>query len=163
IPVDYQPNAAAPRWAELIARILDNDTGLMGYVQRSLGASLTGADAEQHLYFAHGPGGNGKSTLLNTVRLVLGDYAYAIPVDELLDQGHHNHRTYLERLRGKRLVVTSEPAIGRTLSEAMEKLLTGGEPITANKMRRDPIEFEPTWHLWMSGNHLPRIRGSDNG
>ena len=40
---------------------------------------LTGETREHAFLFVHGPGGNGKGTLFNTVAAALGDYA--VPAD----------------------------------------------------------------------------------
>jgi putative DNA primase/helicase len=41
------------------------------------------------------------------------------------------------------------------------KRLVGGDPIQANRMRRDPITFLPSHMLVMVTNHLPNISGDD--
>lgn len=49
------------------------------------------------------------------------------------------------------------------LDEASVKNLTGGDRITARRMREDPWEFNPTHSLWLQTNHLPEISGRDAG
>jgi putative DNA primase/helicase len=41
------------------------------------------------------------------------------------------------------------------------KRLTGGDPIEANLMHRDPITFDPSHTLIMLTNHLPAVTGDD--
>jgi putative DNA primase/helicase len=41
------------------------------------------------------------------------------------------------------------------------KRLVGGEPIQANRMKRDPVTFNPSHTLIMSTNHLPQVSGDD--
>ncbi len=60
-------------------------------------------------------------------------------------------------------VTTIETDAGRRLAEALVKQLTGGDAIRARRMRGDYFEFEPSHHLWLAGNHLPQIRGTDHG
>jgi putative DNA primase/helicase len=49
------------------------------------------------------------------------------------------------------------------MAEALVKELTGGDRIRARRMREDFWEFAPTHHVWLSGNHKPRIYGTDHG
>ena len=49
------------------------------------------------------------------------------------------------------------------LDEASVKNLTGGDRITARRMRENPWEFDPTHSLWLQTNHLPEISGRDTG
>ena len=44
------------------------------------------------------------------------------------------------------------------------KALTGHDPVTARGMyAREPVTFDPSWLLFMATNHMPIIRGTDNG
>ncbi len=61
------------------------------------------------------------------------------------------------------MVTTTETEAGKRLAEALVKSLTGGDPIRARRMRMDYFEFMPTHHIWLAGNHLPPIRGTDLG
>jgi putative DNA primase/helicase len=46
-------------------------------------------------------------------------------------------------------------------AEAKIKALTGGDPIQARFMRADFFEFQPTFKLWIVGNHKPVISSVD--
>ncbi len=65
------------------------------------------------------------------------------------------------RLRGQRLVFASETEENRSFANATMKRLTGGDPIEANLMHRDPIVFKPSHTLIMITNHLPTLPGDD--
>ena len=66
-------------------------------------------------------------------------------------------------LKGARAVMTSEIDEGSFLSEALIKLMTGDDPISARANYGDPFEFVPRFKLFMAGNHKPVIRGGDEG
>ena len=66
-------------------------------------------------------------------------------------------------LRGLRMAVGSEVAEGAGFDESKLKMLTGGDAITARGMKQDFTTFDPTHTLWLSGNHKPRITGTDHG
>jgi hypothetical protein len=74
-PVTYDPNADCPKWKAFLQRIFNNNERLIRFVQRAVGYSLTGSTREQCLFFLHGTGANGKSTFLEVIRALLGDYA----------------------------------------------------------------------------------------
>lgn len=56
-----------------------------------------------------------------------------------------------------------ETEAGRRMDEPLVKELTGGDRIRARRMREDFWEFIPTHHVWLAGNHKPRVIGTDQG
>jgi putative DNA primase/helicase len=130
-PVDYDPQAVCPTWETFLHRILAEDEGLLRYVQKAVGYSLTGSTDEQCLFILHGTGANGKSTFLNTISTMLGDYARQTPTDALLVKRGDGLSNVVARLHGARLVSAVEVEGGRRLAEAQVKQLTGGDLIAA--------------------------------
>lgn len=156
----FDPDAKALLWENFINHILNEDRELVEFVQRSIGYSLTGSVSEQVLLFLYGNGANGKSTLLNTILALLGDYAsQAAP--KLLMKGNR-HSTEIADLQGKRFVSTVEVEEGRQMAEVLVKQITGGDRIKARYMYRDFFEFEPTFKIWLAANYKPVIRGTDH-
>src|SRR6185503_1179096 len=140
------------------------DADLIAFIQRLLGYCITGSVEEQVLPIFWGSGSNGKSTLLNVVREVMGkDYAVKAPRGLLMQKHTESHPTELTVLFGARLVIATETRRGQRLSEELVKDLTGGESITARHMRQDFFEFEPTHKIILCTNHRPRIPESDDG
>lgn len=165
VPVAYEPGAACPAWEAFLARILPGDEVRL-FVQRLFGYALLGVTDEQCLAVLWGTGKNGKSTLVDVLREVFGDYAATVPVGVFLDDGHvkaDGPRPSLAKLPGRRLVLMSEPKKGAKLDEALVKEITGGEPLETRGLQRDPIEFRPRFLPVMSTNHKPEIRGLDPG
>jgi len=163
VPIDFDPEAVCPTWERFLAEVFDEDADLIEFVQRFAGYSLTGDVREQLLVFAHGSGANGKSTMLGMLRQLAGDYGVQLDPAVLTSGNHDQHPTGLTDLRGARLVTTVETESNRRLAEALVKQLTGGDPIRARRMRGDYFEFWPTHTIWLAGNHLPAIRGTDLG
>lgn len=143
--------------------MFQGDSDVIGFVRRFAGYSLTGTVHEQKLVFCHGTGANGKSTFLNTLRAILGDYGIQLDPTVLTASAHESHPTGLTDLRGARFVATIETEQGRRLNEPLVKQLTGGDPIRARRMHKDFFEFQPSHKLWFAGNYLPRITGTDAG
>ena len=79
LPIDYDAEAASTEWDTFLHRIFNDNTDLIAYIQRALGYSITGDQSEQAFFFCYGSGFNGKSTLLNACRLVVGNYATQVP------------------------------------------------------------------------------------
>lgn len=159
--VEYHPDALAPTWHAFLERIVP-DPEVRDFLQRAVGYSLTGDTTEQVLIVAHGDGANGKSTLLRTVGEVLGDYATGAPRDLLVVTRHEPHPTGITKLHGARFAAAVETEADARLAEAQVKALTGGDPLTARRMREDFWTFTPTHKLWLAANHRPRIAGEDH-
>lgn len=160
-PVVFDPDAPCPQWSAFLARVLP-DPALRSWVQRFAGYCLTGDVREQVLAFFHGRGANGKSTLLEVLMHVLGDYAKAGAPDLLLAKTGEAHPTEQADLQGARLVVCQETEAGRQWAERTVKALTGGDTIKARWMRCDFFEFRPSHKLVVSANHRPKVRGQDH-
>ena len=160
----YDPEARCPLWLAFLERVFAGDRELIAFIQRAVGYSLTGNTSEQALFFLYGTGNNGKSVFSETLQALLGDYANKTPTDTLmLKHADGAVPNDLARLPGARVVVAAELEQGRRLNESLVKDLTGGDHITARFLHREFFEFEPTFKIWMYGNHAPVIRGTDDG
>jgi putative DNA primase/helicase len=82
-PISFDPSAKCPRWEQFLREVFDGSDELVAYTQRALGCSLTG-DLEKALFFFIGKGDNGKTTLLEAVRWIMGDYAGLTDVNLLM-------------------------------------------------------------------------------
>lgn len=160
--VEYDPEAPFPEWTAFLKRVTQGDVELEAYLQRAVGYSLTGKVSEQVLFFLYGSGANGKSTFLNVLLSLLGDYGKQADPELLLAHQGDVHPTGMADLQGSRLVVCSEVEEGRRWAEVTVKQLTGGDRIKARFMRQDFFEFSPTFKIWLAANHKPTVRGSDH-
>lgn len=163
--VAYVEGADAPRWTQFVREVLP-DAQTRAFVQRWLGYCLIGEISEQCMVIFEGKGANGKSTLIDVVARLLGDYAMTSPIETFLHQERKSGSgpsPDLARLRGARLVRTSEPEPGARLSESNIKQFTGGEKITARELNKGFFEFVPQGKLTMSVNIRPTIVGKDHG
>lgn len=155
------PGTPAPMWERFLERVTRHDPDLVGYLQRIAGYGLSGSDREQCLFFAYGPGGNGKGVFMNTLTAIAGTYAHVASGDLLLSASGERHPTDMASLRGRRLVTASELRPGARWDEQRLKSLTGGDPITARFMRCDEFTFRPQFALLIAGNHRPSFSGVD--
>jgi P4 family phage/plasmid primase-like protien len=155
------PGTPAPLWTAFMDRIFGGDHELIAFLQRAAGYALTGHTSEHKLLFCYGTGGNGKSVFLNTLFGIVGEYARRAPAQTFLDSSSDRHPTDLAGLHGARLVIGSELPAGKAWNESVVKDLTGGDVITARKMRQDFFEYMPQFTLFIAGNHQPSFRGID--
>jgi hypothetical protein len=109
-----------------------------------------------------GPASTGKNTLAEAATAVFGDYARPIDPGLLIDRGDV-HPTGTASLFGLRLAVTHETDARRHLAEGTVKRLTGGDKITARRMREDFWDFDPSHSIIVHTNHKPIVRGTDEG
>jgi putative DNA primase/helicase len=142
---------------------MGGDDALIKYIQRAVGYSLTGHTSEQCLFFLYGTGANGKSTFLNILQNLLGDYSMVIDPETIMSKNGGGGATpELARLRGARVLVTNEVEEGKYLAENRIKQMTGGDTIVARALYQEPFEFKPEFKIWMAGNHKPLIKGTDH-
>ena len=154
-----------PQWKAFLDTIFCGDSEMIRYIQKAVGYSLSGSTSEQCVFFLYGTGRNGKSTFLDTIRAMMGDYAAnAQPETIMVSQKNTGSaRSDIARLKGARFVTTVEPNEGMRLDEGLIKQLTGGDPVTARFQYSQEFEFVPEFKIWMATNHKPIIRGTDTG
>lgn len=150
---------ATPIWLAFLASIAGAE--LVAFLQRMAGYALTGSTREHALFFLHGVGANGKSTLLNAIIGIAGDYHTTAAIETFTASQNEHHPTDLAGLRGARLVTSVETEEGRRWAESKIKALTGGDKIPARFMRQDYFHFTPTFKLVIAGNHKPGLRSVD--
>jgi len=162
IPLDrFKPERDCPRWLAFLEEALSGDEATIRFLQQWGGYCLTGDTREQVLTFVYGPGGSGKSTAVNTIADILGDYAINVGMETLTSSSYDRHTTELARMKGARMARASETEKGRTWAENRIKLLTGQDTITARFMHRDDFEFVPELKLTIVGNNRPTLKDVD--
>jgi putative DNA primase/helicase len=150
-----------PLWLSFLDRIMAGDKELIAYLQRMCGYMLTGSTREDALFFLYGGGANGKSTFIDVLIAVLGDYQRCAAMEWFVASKTERHPTDMAGLCGARLATASETEQGRPWAEEKIKQLTGGDPITARFMRGDFFDYVPTFKLLFFGNHKPKIVNVD--
>lgn len=162
-PVEYDPKATCPLWLDFLGDITSKSQELMGYLQRAVGYSLTGSTAEHCLFLLHGSGRNGKSTFIELVRYLLGDYGVAAHMNTFLVKKGDSIPNDLAALASARMVAAVETEESKRLDEPKIKQITGGDTITARFLHKEFFDFKPQFKIWLATNALPVIRGTDEG
>jgi len=161
--VVYDKNADCPVWRKFLMEIMNYNSELIRFIQNAAGWAITGNTSEQTMFILFGTGANGKSTFLNTILNLLGDYACATPTQTFMKKNSDQMTNDLARLRGARFVTTTETEQGRRLSEPLIKQITGNDRITARFLYGEYFNFVPTFKIFMATNHKPVIKGTDHG
>ena len=160
--VVYDPDARSDLWDGFLDRITASDADLVAFYRRAVGYSLSGHTSEEVLFFAHGPTATGKSSKLEAIRAVLGEYAATADFETFLKRhGDAGIRNDVARLAGARLVISVEVDDGKALAEGLLKLLTGGDTVAARFLYRETFEFRPMFKLWLAANERPRVNADD--
>lgn len=152
----------SPRWEKFIGEVTQGDKEKADFLQRALGYSLLGKANEECMFILHGKTTrNGKSTLLNTIETMLGDYAKVAPVGMICAGDRKRDAEapspILASLKGKRFVTMAESDEYGKLDEEKIKQLTGGEEISARALHQAPFSYKPQFTLWLSCNDLPMV------
>lgn len=153
-------DAPCPTWDAFINEIHLGDQAVIAYLDRLFGYCLTGLSVEHFIGCFLGEGRNGKGTLFETLKALMGDLGWSIK-SELLMENKVGRPTAgpspdLFDLQGKRLVIASESNKNAKISLSMVKTLTGGDTINARRpYDTTETNFKPTWKLFLYTNHVP--------
>lgn len=160
-PVDFDEKAISPLWYAFLNQIMDGNYSLISFLQRAVGYSLTGDVSEQCLFIFFGSGANGKSTFLNTIGYMFGDYSQQMPTETLMVKTRGAIPNDVARLKGSRFITASEAEAEHRFAESLVKQMTGGDTITARFLHKEFFDFEPTHKIFLGTNHKPVIQGTD--
>ena len=163
IGIPYDANADCPRFLTFLDEIFDGDAELTGFIRRAFGYTLTGQTGEQVMFILHGTGANGKSVLVETLKTVMGKYANTTPFITFAEKNRSDSTNDLAALAGARMVVASESEETAGLNESRIKRLTGGDEVAARFLYNEFFGYVPTFKIWLSLNHKPRVTGTDEG
>lgn len=147
---DYDQNATAPRFTQFVSEVLGGDPELINVVQEFLGYAFSGMECKfQKAMVFFGSGENGKSVLLEVMRLLLGEGYSSLSVKAMAND---QNRALLE---GKLVNIAEENSRDAFKdTELLKNFIRGGE-ITVKKVYHPPYEFRNQAKLLMAVNELP--------
>lgn len=160
----YDPDARCPKFQAFLSLIQPNPE-VQGYLQRAFGLSML-AVIEQVIFFFYGDGANGKSVLVDLMHKLMDDYAAKVKIESLTGVNRRSGgdaTPELIPLIGARLGTAAEPAEGVQWQESFIKEMTGGEPMLIRGLFGDFVEVTPYQKTFVSGNHKPVFKGTDEG
>ncbi|TKJ32304.1 MAG: hypothetical protein CEE38_23390 [Planctomycetes bacterium B3_Pla] len=157
-PVTYDPKAGCRLWLDCLNAWMQGDSDKINYIQRLMGMCLTGDICTRVFPIFHGFGKNGKSVFLDTIRELMGDYAWTAPEDMLAEKSYHVHPTDIASLAGRRLVTLDETKPNMILRTSLVKRMTGDRSLQGRFMRQDFFEFHTTHKTILITQNLPIIK-----
>lgn len=156
---DYDKNAGYEEWRRFLLNTFEGDEQRVHFLQMTVGRALAGDTSLHRFYIANGPTRTGKSTTLESILAMFGDYGASMQPDTLKDaeraKGHAS--SDVARLAGRRFVVCPELPARMRLDVAQMKQWTGGDTLTARGNFKDEFEFRPVFQLWINTNYLPDV------
>lgn len=161
--VDYDENAKCPLWEKTVGEIFRDNPEIVPYIQRVLGYCLTGLTEAHIMWFWYGDGSNGKSTILNTMKHLLGDLALPTSFSTFDTKNDNGRNDGLAELKGARFVVASEGEQGKSIAEAKIKSVVSSDGVSCRFLFNNLFTYIPTYKVILASNHLPSIRGTDKG
>ena len=167
-PIHYEGlDVEAPIWEAFLQEIQPDRDDVPCFLARVIGYGITGLNMEHDFYCLYGPRGrNGKSTMLETIKYILGPLAGPIPTELLMDQGRvanpNGPSEALLDLKGLRIAWASETERGQRFSAGRIKYMTGGDSLKARgNHAKGFVTWEPTHTLFLLTNDKPSVHGDD--
>jgi putative DNA primase/helicase len=138
--------------------ILRGRGDLCEYLLTFLGYGLTAEMIEGVALFLLGlTGNNGKTTLINLLKTLLGDYIVEIP-NSVIFKTNNEGRFDMAKLEGARLAVKSDIPLGSVINTGNFKNITGGDfELPAELKFHDACSFTPECKVIISCNNRPRL------
>jgi P4 family phage/plasmid primase-like protien len=149
-----------PRWDEFLREIFCDDADLVAWLQRLVGSCLV-AREHRKLPVCCGETQNGKSTLLELLLRLWGDYGVATNAEVLLAMPQNARDYAMVQLRGARLVIASETPKNAIFHAPIVKQITGGDTLHGRYPYGSPETFPATFGFWLRSNTVPRVDEDD--
>jgi len=166
--IDYSPlDRNDPRYTELMEFMekLFPRPELKQYMITLLSSTLEGMNREQCYYTLQGKGGNGKSKILELMRMVLGDYQTGLAPTAMTrkrpDAGAANPD--IIDIKNRRFIYLQEPDAKEPLNTSRMKQFSGEDIVEARGLFSDQEKFKISGKLFMLCNDLPPIHSMDRG
>jgi P4 family phage/plasmid primase-like protien len=160
-PVQYTKDRPVELMNMLKAIACNKDEDLK-YIQKMLGYGLTGHIDSRVYFILFGKGCNGKSVLLNLMSKILCAQYQAVSKCVFINNNTgKTGGTELLQLKDCRMATYSETNANDELNEAIMKMLSGNDAITARGLYKDPMTFIPICKIILCTNYKPDFNAND--
>lgn len=161
--VKFRPDARDSSWEALIAHVTQGDIEYAHYLQKTAGLALIGRNVFERVFILFGPGRTGKSTFLEGLKAVLGEYATAAEPDTFASRMKGRISNDIARVLEYRTVLVSELGEEDQLAMSLIKQLTGGDTISARLLYHEAEEGVGKLNVFMAVNQFPKVNTLDSG
>jgi putative DNA primase/helicase len=180
VPEDYARTAAptrwegidirCPKWIKFLHSVFGDDAegkAMVKYIHHLFGYAITGRNTDGIYPILWGERGrNGKSTIINVMDEVLGEFCTKVPQSFFVEGStphHSGHDAYTVELQGKRIVWCSETSKRDIINTQKIKDYTGKEKITARApYGRKSVKFKPTCLFMIITNRRLQMPADDD-
>lgn len=152
IPYKYNPKATCPLWEKTINEIMENNPSKVGTIQEFFGYGLTRDVSQEKALIITGEGANGKSTILNTLKHLVG-----IENCSALSLRYFSDPQKTSVLKGKLINICGEVPKKIEDYESEFKTIVTGEDLTISPKYVPDYKISPFCKLVMAVNEFPYI------
>lgn len=159
LPIVYDPIAIPHSFNEWVSDVLGDDEDVVRHLWEIIGYTLMTGNPLQKIFLFHGPGGNGKGTLLRVLRRMLGRENYSsISLHQLVED-----RFATSGLYGKIANISGDLSSKFLADPQILKEISGGDSIAASRKFGHSFEFEPYAVPIFANNDYFRTNDTSDG
>ncbi|MDY0280872.1 MAG: phage/plasmid primase, P4 family [Salinivirgaceae bacterium] len=156
IPVEYNPQARATMFEQYLNEVFAGDPDAPEksiLICEMIGYTLTTSCIYEKFILLIGPGANGKSVLLDLIRILVGnEQVSAVQPSQMDNKFQRAH------LCGKLANIVTEIKEGGDIADAALKAIVSGELMTGEHKFKPVFDFRPFCTCWFGTNHMPHTR-----
>lgn len=145
-------------WLQFLEDIMEGDRLRINLIQEAFGYCFVQSTFLEKFIVMQGVGRNGKSTLLNVLRHLLGEDSV-----ESLTPRQFGDRYLVHRLAQKLANLCPDMSEVDRAEEGVLKAVVSGDPITVDRKYKDSVQFKPHAVLFFATNVLPRFSDTSLG
>ena len=156
IPVEFGPNADAPRFKKFLQEIFEPDNDAQEKIRALLeimGYTLMSHSRHEKFVMLIGAGANGKSVLLAVLEALCGCENVSGVQPSNFDRTFQRAHLHMKLAN-----IVTELKQGEVIADAELKAITSGEPSTVEQKFKDPFLMRPFSTCWFGTNHMPHTR-----
>jgi len=152
IPYKHDADARCDLWMKTLGEILEGDANKVNILQEFFGYCLTRDTKHHKALLLLGESRSGKSTILQTLRAVVGDKnCSSVPLKYI------SNPQYTPMLINKLVNLDTDVSAKAAEFEAEFKTITSGEPVSCNQKFIAAFDFQPFCKVVMAANIFPKI------
>lgn len=161
VRVPYDEDATS-KHLDKYFRLFVPDLEVRHYLQKFLGYSLLGGNPERRIAFFIGRTSTGKSTLMEAVIAMMGEYGGPLPTSIFRANNEDKPRPDIIRAKPRRIISTSELDEKTPIHADQLKKLISVDSLPARGMHKDAFDERPaSFTPFIASNVTPTVPGAD--
>lgn len=129
---------------------------------RLAASCLYGGNPDKIVPFLTGRGNNAKSTVIDHLDIIFGDYFCVVPVEFMTAKAKDSGNAHPEiwRTQGRRVVAILETGDDAKINEGIMKRISGNDKMFARTLYAEGADIKPMFKVFVVANRLPMIPSS---